>query len=161
MNFLDESFWLAVSFIIFMYLAYRPTKKIILKALDVKVLEVQEKVLKAEKLKEDMQLLFEQINAQIKNLEVLGAQMLEEEQKHIEKITQEKNNEITEFLEHKKTETIKLIESKRIESDQALKLDYCNKVTELVSRYFQLSQNADLLSEIDIAKNLSSEEISK
>ena len=107
MNFLDESFWLAVSFIIFVYLIYRPAKKAILNSLDAKILEVQEKVLKAEKLKEDAALLFEQTNAQIKTLDTLHSQMIEESNRVTKKIIQEKTAEIEEFLEHKKSDAIK------------------------------------------------------
>lgn len=153
MNFLDESFWLACSFIIFVYLIYRPAKKTILKSLDMRILEVQERVLKAEKLKEDAELLFEQTEAQIKNLENLRLQMTKEGDEVTEKIVQEKTKEIEEFLEHKKLETIKLIENQKLASSKELQAELCDEVIKLVSEYFQLTQN-NHLSESEIAKNL-------
>ncbi len=97
MNFLDESFWLAVSFVIFLYLVYRPAKKAILNSLDAKILEVQEKVLQAEKLKEDAALLFKHTNAQIKKLETLRSQMIEDSNEVTKKIIQEKLKKLKNF----------------------------------------------------------------
>ncbi|HJD55688.1 MAG TPA: F0F1 ATP synthase subunit B [Rickettsia endosymbiont of Pyrocoelia pectoralis] len=153
MNFLDESFWLACSFIIFVYLIYKPAKKAILNSLDTKISEVQEKILKAEKLKEDAKLLFEQTEAQIKNLETLRLQMTKENNEITEKIIQEKTKEIEEFIEHKKAETIKLIENQKSAASEELQNEFCDEVIKLVSEYFQSSKNNNL-SESDIAKNL-------
>jgi len=153
MNFLDESFWLAVSFIIFVYLIYRPAKKTILKSLDTKIAEVQERVQKAEKLKEDAKLLFEQTEAQIKNIEALRLQMTEESNAITEEIAQKKIKEIEDFLECKKTETIKLIENQKLVVSKELQTEFCDEVIKLVSEYFQSTQN-NHLSESDIAKNL-------
>ncbi|MFY9589252.1 ATP F0F1 synthase subunit B [Rickettsia endosymbiont of Halotydeus destructor] len=158
MNFLDESFWLAISFIFFIYLVYRPIKKTILKSLDTKVLEVQERLLKAEKLKDDAVLLFTQISEQLKKLEVLRNQMLQEGQKHNEEIVEEKNKEIGEFLERKKIEAIKSIENYKSQANKNLQAEFCEEVIKLVSEYFQSSKNPDLLDS-DIAKNLMNNQI--
>lgn len=153
MNFLDESFWLACSFIIFVYLIYKPAKKAILNSLDTKILEVQEKILKAEKLKEDAKILFEQTEAQIKNLETLRLQMTKDNNEITEKIIQEKTKEIEEFIENKKAETIKLIENQKLAASEELQNEFCDEVIKLVSEYFQSNKNNNLL-ESDIAKNL-------
>ena len=153
MHFLDESFWLACSFIIFLYLIYRPTKKTILKSLDAKILEVQERVEKAEKLREDAKLLFDQTEAQIKNLETLRLQMTKEGNEVTDKIVQQKTKEIEEFLEHKQVEAVKLIQDQKLAAGKELQAEFCDDVIRLVSEYFQSTQN-NHLSETDIAKNL-------
>ena len=150
MNFLDESFWLAISFIIFVCLIYRSAKKAILKSLDAKVLEVQERVLKAERLKEDAILLFEQTNMQIKKLETIRLQMIEESNKVTKKIVQEKTKKIEEFLEHRKSEAAKLIENQKLTASKKLQAEFCNEVVQLVSKYFQSVK----LPESNIVKNL-------
>ncbi|ABV72970.1 F0F1 ATP synthase subunit B [Rickettsia canadensis str. McKiel] len=150
MNFLDENFCLAVSFVIFVYLIYKPAKKAILNSLDVKILEIQERVLKAKKLKEDAILLFEQTNAQIKQLDTLRSQMIEESNKVTKKIIQEKTKEIEEFLEHKKSDAIKLIQHQKLITSKELQDEFCDEVIKLVSKYFQSVK----LSESNIAKNL-------
>ncbi|AFB20599.1 F0F1 ATP synthase subunit B [Rickettsia canadensis] len=150
MNFLDENFCLAVSFVIFVYLIYKPAKKAILNSLDVKILEIQERVLKAKKLKEDAVLLFEQTNAQIKQLDTLRSQMIEESNKVTKKIIQEKTKEIEEFLEHKKSDAIKLIQHQKLITSKELQDEFCDEVIKLVSKYFQSVK----LSESNIAKNL-------
>lgn len=153
MNFLDESFWLAISFVIFLYLIYRPIKKIILKSLDNKVLEVQERVLKAEKLKEEAFLLFEQTTEQIKKLETIRSNMMQEGHKATEKIIEERNKEIEEFLEHKKAEVITLISNQTITANKELQDKFCDKVIELVTAYFQSTKDSGVLDS-DIAKSL-------
>ena len=150
MNFLDENFCLAVSFVIFVYLIYKPAKKAILNSLDVKILEIQERVLKAKKLKEDAVLLFEQTNAQIKQLDTLRSQMIEESNKVTKKIIQEKTKEIEEFLEHKKSDAMKLIQNQKLITSKELQDEFCDEVIKLVSKYFQSVK----LSESNIAKNL-------
>ncbi|XVN41110.1 MAG: ATP F0F1 synthase subunit B [Rickettsia endosymbiont of Argas persicus] len=157
MNFLDESFWLACSFILFIYLIYKPAKKVILKSLDTKILEVQERVLKAQKLKDDTALLFEQTEAQIKNLEILRLEMTKESSEITEKIIQEKSKEIEEFIENKKNETIKLIENQKLAASKELQTEFCNDVVSLVSEYFQMTKNNNL-SDSNIAKNLMSKD---
>ncbi|MFA1688778.1 F0F1 ATP synthase subunit B [Candidatus Rickettsia barbariae] len=150
MNFLDESFWLAVSFVIFLYLVYRPAKKAILNSLDTKILEVQEKVLQAEKLKEDAALLFKHTNAQIKKLETLRSQIIEDSNEVTKKIIQEKTKEIEEFLEHKKSDAIQLMQNQKSTASKKLHDEFCDEVIKLVSEYFQSVK----LSESNIAKNL-------
>ncbi|WP_016917319.1 F0F1 ATP synthase subunit B [Rickettsia honei] len=150
MNFLDESFWLAVSFVIFLYLVYRPAKKAILNSLDAKILEVQEKVLQAEKLKDDAALLFKHTNAQIKKLKTLRSQMIEESNEVTKKIIQEKTKEIEEFLEHKKSDAIQLMQNQKSTASKELQDEFCDEVIKLVSEYFKSVK----LSESNIAKNL-------
>ena len=121
--------------------------------MDTKVLEVQERVLKAKKLKDDAKLLFEQTEEQIKNLEALQLQMTKENNEITEKIVQEKTKEIEEFLEHKKVETIKLIENQKLLASKELQDEFSDEVVKLVSEYFHSTKNNNL-SETDIAKNL-------
>ena len=51
MHFFDASFVIAVCFVIFIYLAYRPVKKAILASLDARINEIKEKLSQAERLK--------------------------------------------------------------------------------------------------------------
>ncbi|AAU03594.1 F0F1 ATP synthase subunit B [Rickettsia typhi] len=150
MNFLDESFLLAVSFVIFIYLIYRPAKKAILNSLDTKIIEIQEKVLKAKKLKEDAALLFEQTKVQIQKLEALRSQMIEESDKATQKIIQDKTKAMEEFLEQKKADAIQLIQNQKLIASKDLQDEFCDEVITLVSKYFRSVQ----LSERSIAKNL-------
>ncbi|ADE29530.1 F0F1 ATP synthase subunit B [Rickettsia prowazekii] len=150
MNFLDESFWLTISFVIFVYLIYRPAKKAILNALDTKISEIQEKVLKAKKLKEDAALLFEQTKLQIQKLETLRSQMIEESDKATKQIIQDKTKEMEEFLERKKADAIQLIQNQKSTASKDLQDEFCDEVITLVSKYFRSAK----LSEKSIAKNL-------
>lgn len=151
-KFFDENFWVAISFIFFIYLIYKPARTAILKALDNKISTIQEEVLKAERLKKDAELLFKKTTERVEQLKLLRAQMLEESKKNLDSTIEAKRLEMVKFLEHKKIETIKLIEEKQVESNKNLERDYCNKVINLTLEYFQASKNN--LSVIDIVKNL-------
>ena len=85
MHFFEENFWIAVSFVIFLYFAYKPIKKAIINSLDAKINEIKEKLAQTEKIKAETKLL------------------LEATQKEIENFTnyiQEKNNLLTNLKKH-------------------------------------------------------------
>ena len=59
LNILDDStLWVAVSFIIFIILVYRPLKKIIIDSLDKKILELKSQLDESKKLKKEAEELF-------------------------------------------------------------------------------------------------------
>ena len=61
MHFFDESFVVAVCFVIFVYLAYRPIKKAIIASLDARIEEIKQKLAQAEKLKADAKSLLDKV----------------------------------------------------------------------------------------------------
>ena len=65
MQFFDEKFWIAISFLIFLYLVYKPIKNIILKSLDDQITLVKKQVLEAQKLNDEMARLYEDIVHQL------------------------------------------------------------------------------------------------
>ena len=153
MQFLDEKFWLAISFLIFIYFAYKPVKKAILASLDAKILAIKEQVLEAEKLKNDANLLFEKTSKQLGQISNLRDQMLKDGQESTNKLIDERNNEIEAFLERKKIETLSLIDNQKIQACQLVQSQFCDKIIELVTVYFQSAQKNSLL-DTEIAKKL-------
>ena len=68
-DFLDESFVVAVCFIIFIYLAYRPVRKAIVASLDARIEEIKAKLAETEKVKKDAKLLLEEIEQEMGSFE--------------------------------------------------------------------------------------------
>ncbi|WP_341757584.1 ATP F0F1 synthase subunit B [Candidatus Tisiphia endosymbiont of Ditula angustiorana] len=153
MQLFDEKFWLAICFLIFVYLVYRPIKNIILKSLDDKIMAIKDQVLEAQKLNEDMTLLFEDAAVQIQQIEVLREKMIKDGKETANNIIKQQNEEFDKFLESKKLETIDLMNRQKLEASQMLQSEFCDKMLELVAIYMQSTKN-DSISDSEIAKKL-------
>lgn len=153
MQLFDEKFWLAICFLIFVYLVYRPIKNIILKSLDDKIMAIKDQVLEAQKLNEDMTLLFEDAAVQIQQIEVLREKMIKDGKETANNIIKQQNEEFDKFLESKKLETIDLMNRQKLEASQMLQSEFCDKILELVAIYMQSTKN-DSISDSEIAKRL-------
>lgn len=160
MQLFDEKFWLAVCFLIFVYLVYRPIKNIILKSLDDKIMVIKDQVLEAQKLNEDMTLLFEDATAQIQQIEVLREKMIKDGKETTNNIIKQQNEQIDKFLESKKLETIDLMNRQKLEASQMLQSEFCDKMVELVTIYMRSTKN-DSISDSEIAKRLMENPVSK
>ena len=99
MHFLDESFWLAISFIIFAYLAYKPAKRAILNSLDAKIAQVKALVAEAENLKKDAAEILFKTQGEIKNLDNLRARILDTAKSDANLIAEARAAEMQEQLE--------------------------------------------------------------
>ncbi|WP_367364565.1 ATP F0F1 synthase subunit B [Candidatus Tisiphia endosymbiont of Nedyus quadrimaculatus] len=153
MQLFDEKFWLAICFLIFVYLVYRPIKNIILKSLDDKIMAIKDQVLEAQKLNEDMTLLFEDAAVQIQQIEILREKMIKDGKETANNIIKQQNEEFDKFLESKKLETIDLMNRQKLEASQMLQSEFCDKMLELVAIYMQSTKN-DSISDSEIAKKL-------
>lgn len=150
-HFLDEKFWLAVSFVIFLYFAYKPIKKALLNSLDLKIASIKEQVLEAQKLNIDAQDLLKKTTEQLEKLANLGDKIIKEGVEATDRLVVEKNKEIEMFLERKQAEVVNLIENQQSKALQVLQTELSDKITKLVTLYFQSSQNAGL-KDSEIAK---------
>ncbi|OZG31591.1 MULTISPECIES: F0F1 ATP synthase subunit B family protein [Rickettsieae] len=153
MELFDEKFWLAICFLIFLYLVYRPIKNIILKSLDDKIIAIKNQVAEAQKLNEDMVLLFEDAVKQIQQLDGLREEMLKNGKEAANNLIEQQNAEIDKFLESKKLETIDLMNRQKLEASQMLQSEFCDKMVKLVAIYMQSTKNNGM-SDSEIAKNL-------
>lgn len=160
MQLFDEKFWLAICFLIFVYLVYRPIKNIILKSLDDKITAIKDQVLEAQKLNKDMTLLFENAEVQIQQIEVLREKMIKDGKETANNIIKQQNEEFDKFLESKKLETIDLMNRQKLEASQMLQSEFCDKMLELVAIYMQSTKN-DSISDSEIAKRLMENPVSK
>lgn len=152
MQFFDEQFWLAISFLIFLYLVYKPIKNIILKSLDDQITLVKKQVLEAQKLNDEMTRLYEDIVHQLDQFGQLKELMLKEGQNSTDNIIKKRTEEIDLFLDNKKLKVMRLIDNQKLLACQEVQERFSDKIVELASVY--LKEHKDVTLDSDVAKKL-------
>ena len=152
MHFLDESFWLAVSFIIFAYLAYKPAKRAILNSLDAKITQVKALVMEAENLKKDAASILLKTQDEIKNLNNIRVQILATARSDANLIAEARAAEMQEQLEQKKKDALESINQQQINTYNNIKQDFARLTMKLAEEYLKETDNNNS-SDIEIAKN--------
>ena len=140
-HFFDESFVIAVCFIIFIYLAYRPVKKAIIASLDARINEIKEKLAKAERLKEEAKNLLDEVEKELDEFEARKKDIITSAQTSIERFVETKNKEISLLLARKKDSAIKSIDNEREKASDSLKLEFTETVLNLVKNYLVQTKN--------------------
>ena len=141
MHFFDASFVIAVCFVIFIYLAYRPVKKAILASLDARINEIKEKLAKAERLKEEAKNLLDEVEKELDEFEARKKDIITSAQNSIERFVETKNKEISLLLARKKDSAIKSIDNEREKASNSLKLEFTETVLNLVKNYLVQTKN--------------------
>lgn len=152
MHFLDESFWLAVSFIIFAYLAYKPAKRAILNSLDAKIAQVKSLVAEAENLRKDAANILLKTQDEIKNLSNLRVQILDDARSDAKLIAETRAAEMQEQLEQKKKDAFESINQQQINTYNNIKQDFARLTMKLAEEYLKETDNNNS-SDIEIAEN--------
>ncbi len=140
-HFFDESFVIAVCFIIFIYLAYRPVKKAIIASLDARINEIKKKLAKAERLKEEAKNLLDEVEKELDEFEARKKDIITSAQNSIERFVETKNKEISLLLARKKDSAIKSIDNEREKASDSLKLEFTETVLNLVKNYLVQTKN--------------------
>ncbi len=144
MHFFDESFVVAVCFVIFVYLAYRPVKKAIIASLDARIEEIKQKLAQAEKLKADAKSLLDEVEKELGDFEVRKKDILESAQNSIERLVEIRNKEISLLLARKKDSAIKAIDNEREKASDMLRSEFTETVLKLVKTYLTQTKNNDV-----------------
>ena len=144
MHFFDESFVVAVCFVIFVYLAYRPVKKAIIASLDAKIEEIKQKLAQAEKLKADAKSLLDEVEKELSDFEIRKKDILESAQNSIERLVETRDKEISLLLARKKDSAIKAIDNEREKASDMLRSDFTETVLKLVKSYLTQTKNNDV-----------------
>ena len=143
-HFFDESFVIAVCFIIFIYLAYRPVKKAIIASLDARIEEIKQKLAQAEKLKADAKSLLDKVEKELGDFEVRKKDILESAQNSIERLVETRNKELSLLLARKKDSAIKAIDNEREKASDKLRSEFTKTVLKLVKTYLTQTKNNDV-----------------
>ena len=141
MHFFDESFWIAVSFIIFLYLTYRPIKKAIISALDSRINIIRSKVIEAEKLKQDAESLLLEAEQEMKHLDEKKAQIIESAENSTSRLVESRVKEMKILLARSKESAINSIEHKKVVASQELRNEFTDNVIKLVRSYMAESKS--------------------
>jgi F-type H+-transporting ATPase subunit b len=153
MHFIDERFWLALSFFIFIYLAYRPIKKAILNSLDAKIDHIKTQLLEAENLKKEAKLLLEKTQLQMSQLSNLHDKMLHDAKIQANHMIEDGTNEIENLLQRRRSEALNEIERQKLQACGEIQSEFSDRVIKTVTEYFKVSDNQSL-TDVEIAKNL-------
>ena len=144
MHFFDESFVVAVCFVIFVYLAYRPIKQAIIASLDARIEEIKQKLAQAEKLKADAKSLLDKVEKELGDFEVRKKDILESAQNSIERLVETRNKELSLLLARKKDSAIKAIDNEREKASDILRSEFTETVLKLVKTYLTQTKNNDV-----------------
>lgn len=160
MSFLDEKFWLAISFVIFIYFAYRPVKKIVLSSLDNTIDSIKKYLLEAENLKKDASLMLQEIEKKVAGLPQIKEQAFRDAEIIIKKIHEDNNNATEKMLEYKLSQALSTINNQKLQISEDIKNNFTSELGDLVSHYFKVLDNKDDLlpgnkiNDIIVAQNI-------
>ena len=102
-HFFNESFVLALCFIAFAYLAYKPIKNALLNALDRKISEIKTKLIETDKLKNDAQKLLKETQKEMDEFDQKKAEMIKNAKDSIENTVILKQKEMGLLIERMET----------------------------------------------------------
>lgn len=147
MHFMDESFWVAVSFVIFLYFAYKPIKKAIVASLDAKIEEIKKTLAEAEKLKEDAKILLDEVRDEVEDFEKRRKQILESADVSTERMVELRTKETQMLLARMKSSAIKTIENKKNIASAELRDEFIETVLSTVRTYLVETKNNNVSDE--------------
>jgi F-type H+-transporting ATPase subunit b len=144
---MDESFWVAVSFVIFLYFAYKPIKKAIVASLDAKIEEIKKTLAETEKLKEDARILLSEVRGEVDDFEKRRKQILESANTATERLVELRTKESRLLLARMKDSAIKTIENKKNIASAELRDDFIKTVLSTVRTYLVETKNNNVSDE--------------
>ena len=161
MHFIDENFWVGISFLIFLYFAYRPVKKAIINSLDSRIRDIKETLSQAEKLKNEAKLLLEQTEQEVRYFEEYNQQALSSAVQSTERLVEAKTKEMENAITRKSDLVKNLIENEKTKAFNKLKDEFTNNVISLVTSYLKESKNNNISNEEIINKLFDKKELKK
>ena len=154
MYFFDENFWVAVSFVLFLYFAYKPIKKAIINSLDAKIDDIKQKFAESEKIKTEAKLLLEEIQKEMVNFEEYKKQIIDKAKDSTEKLIQKRTKEMEIVLDRKNKSANQIIENEKSKISEELKNEFTDAVINTVRNYLIESKNNSISDEEIIDKFL-------
>lgn len=140
-HWLNESFVVAVCFIIFIYLSYRPIKKVILNTLDTKIDQIKQQLQDTEQLKIDAKLLLEQIEQEIGAFEEQHQVSINHAKKNADDFIKAKQIEIDELIARKKECALTNIQNESKKCSNQMNREFTKNAISLVKQYLADTNN--------------------
>ena len=138
---MDESFWIAVSFLIFLYFIYKPARKAILNTLDKKIEAIKKHLEESEQLKKDANKIFDAVTDNMHYFEEYKKQILQNAENSTAKLIETKTKETDLMLARKHDLAIKSIENEKEKAADRLRDEFTAKVIVLVRNYLTETKN--------------------
>lgn len=158
MHFMDESFWIAVCFVIFIVLTYRPIKKAIINSLDSRIDEIKKNMEQTQKLRDDARIILEQIELEMKSFESREQAILESAESSTSRMVESKTKEIDMQISRMRDSAEKSIGTIKAKASRELKDEFTDHVMTLVRTYLAKSDNNSTGTE-EIINNLIGQKI--
>ncbi len=152
MHFFDENFWVAVSFIVFLYFAYKPVRKAIINSLDARINDIKEKLAQTEKLKAEAKSLLEEVQKEMENFESYKQQLLDKAKISTDNLIEKRTKELEIALTRKSNSATSLIENEKSKISEELKNEFTDTVINIVRNYLIESKNNSVSDEAIINK---------
>tara|TARA_B110000503_G_C7170021_1_gene423833 strand:+ start:967 stop:1440 length:474 start_codon:yes stop_codon:yes gene_type:complete len=146
-NFFDESLVVAICFIIFMYLAYRPVKKAIMSSLDARIKEIKEKLAETEQIKKDAKELLDEIKQEMESFEERKKSIVESSKKSTARLLETKSKEMDLMLSRTKDSATKYIDHQRVKAVDAMRAEFTESVLNIVRTYLVETKNNSVSDE--------------
>ncbi len=146
-HFFDESFVIALCFVFFIYLAYRPVKKAIVASLDVRIDEIKTKLAETEELKKDAKLLLDEIKQEMQVFEERKKSILESADTSTQRLVENRTKEMELMLARKKDSAIKSIDNQKERASDQMRAEFTDAVLKTVRTYLIETKNNSVSDE--------------
>lgn len=153
-NIFNEEFWVAVCFVIFIILAYRPVKKAIFNALDARIDVIKKQITEAKDLRNEAEALLREAKKEISNFEDYKQAVMQDAKASTAKIVDMRTKEMENKLIRQKESAHQSIISKGEEVSGKLSQEFTDKVILIVENYLRDNKN-QVISADDILLQLS------
>lgn len=153
MHIFDESFWLAICFIAFIYLAYRPVRRAMLQFLDSRIEVIKAEVTEAEDLKKEAAKILQKTERELSQLESTKARILEEAKAATVRLVAERTKEMELALIRLQKDAEHWVEAEKKKAYHDMQREFIQTATRLAKDYFERNEKC-LETDIEIARNL-------
>lgn len=158
MSLLDERFWIALCFVIFVYCVYKPIRVAFLAFVNQKINFIKSQIAEAESIKREAEFLLNKAEEEMANLSKLKQEMLDDATNSATLFLNEKQRAIQIATEAQQKESLNIIQTQYNASYEKMKKDLMEETFQLVIEYLKTSNNTSL-SDIEIAKNLNHKQL--
>jgi F0F1-type ATP synthase membrane subunit b/b' len=141
---LDESAWLAICFIIFVLVGYRPLKRMILSFLDERIKQIKLEIDTAKTAKRNASIELDAFKEDLGLIENRHAEIIRIAKIEIEKKFEERCIKFEKSVEYTRNSAKEHIELMQKDAVAAIEREFLNRVLNLVSNYFEKKDSTEL-----------------
>lgn len=153
---LDQSAWLAIGFVVFLYFAYKPVRNAILSALDEKIAKIRKDVESAKNLPKQAEAALTQVRHEIAEADKKLEIDLAESRAEIELLAHEKTIELENILKQKEENSLQRVSYITENAIKQIHSEQIDSARNIVNNYLGSIQGTkkDAISDLEIAQRL-------